>query len=283
MTYALLIIASILGLLLFSKLFLSPSKDPKNKSDSPTVFKDLQELGYSLQKTSYCTKFVHQSASETVEIEFSSPKRNVFKVDIDRYSNGFNLQVPNNVSPGFFEHIVFRNYNKKCLDEFQIELLPNVASGGYFTRTSQQLATENSYTVAALQDTLISHRYLVDNFEFIVAEDLDHAFFKHLEMEGYAHQLATQNMLVRYSKFIDNCHASVYYIKALKMLFLTVSPKTDTALQEDFKDSYTQLHHFNDNKQEATKNTLVYPSSDTFKQLEFELIEALNIQLNEEE
>ena len=124
---------------------------------------------------------------------------------------------------------------------------------------------------------------MLDNFDFVDQSDLDNDFYKALESEGYVHQLSTQNMLVRYSKIIANCHASVYYIKALDMLFLAISPTSEAAIQEDFRDAFTQLHHFNEKDETTQTSAIAYPSVDTFRQIEFELVEALQQQIIEEE
>lgn len=282
MLYAIIIISSILGLWLLSRLF-SSQNSQTNAQGTPPIFAALKEDGYRMQTTSYCTKFEKKSSDESIEIEFSSPKRNQYKMDVDFYKKSFNIQLPNNISPGFFEHIVFRNFYNKCIEELQIELLPNVANSGYFTRTSIQKDQINTFDFQSLQDILIKHRHLLDNFDFVDQSDLDNDFYKALESEGYVHQLSTQNMLVRYSKIIANCHASVYYIKALDMLFLAISPTSEAAIQEDFRDAFTQLHHFSEKDETTQTSAIAYPSVDTFRQIEFELVEALQQQIIEEE
>ena len=46
-----------------------------------------------MQTTSYCTKFEKKSSDESIEIEFSSPKRNQYKMDVDLYKKSFNVNV----------------------------------------------------------------------------------------------------------------------------------------------------------------------------------------------
>ncbi|MCH2022472.1 MAG: hypothetical protein MK207_08350 [Saprospiraceae bacterium] len=245
------------------------------------LFDDIVENGYSRHETSYCIKF--ESGKDifgyTVEIEFSRIKKRLTTIDIDVYKEGFNIELPENVTPGFFDFVVFRNYNRILAAISNMELLPNVQQGGYFLRSSISCKDSEIPDYSYLNQRIKAHFKVFEEFQFIGEDDLAHGFFQQIGNDGYECSFCPGQMMVRFCKQLGEANYSVYYVKAMKMLFVTSSRLTDKEIQEDFSDDQTKLHHFNSlehiNKGEEPPE-LVFPSFEEFKEVEAEFIEEWN-------
>ncbi|MDC0231098.1 hypothetical protein OAK19_03965 [Aureispira] len=245
------------------------------------LFNNLIENGYSRQDTSYCIKF--QSGNDNmgyrVELEFSSLKKGKTTIDVDVYKEGFNIQLPDNVTPGFFDHVVFRNYNRMLESISNMELLPNVQDGGYFLRSSIKCTDSEILDYDGLDSKIQAHFKLFEEFEFISEKDIQNTFFQNLVKDGYECSFGPQQMILRFCKPIGEENYSMYYVKAMKMLFFASSRLTDKEIQEDFSGHQTQLHHFNsleNMNEDGEIPELVFPSFEAFKEVEAEFVEQWN-------
>jgi hypothetical protein len=244
------------------------------KGEMKQIYAALVSDGYKRNDTSYCKKFSKNDENFRIELEFSTMKKRETKMDIDVYSKGFNIVLPDNVTPGFFDHVVFRNYNKMLQATENKELLPDVQEGGYFLRSSFIFSASEIPEYISLQENIESHFRVFNDFSFIEEEDINHAFFQSLVADGYEYSYVPQQMMLRLCKRTEEENYSLYYVKALKMLFLASSPLSNNEIQEDFRDEQTKLHHFNDTKEsESEIKELVFPSFEDFRVIETEFIE----------
>ena len=88
-------------------------------------------------------------------------------------------------------------------------------------------------------------------------------------------------MVLRFSKAIEEDHLSLYYVKAMDMLFMASSPLTDAAVQEDFRDENTKLYHFELKKEDAEEVT--FPTFEEWKEVEGKFLGAEEDASEEEE
>ena len=263
-----------------------------DKVDKEVLFNALVADGYTRKDSSYSIKFSKDFEANNcrVEMELSLVKKKETSLDIDVYKKGFNIQLPDNVSPSFFEHVVFQNYNKILKESSNMELLPNVQEGGYYLRSSSKHLNWKLPNYSSLQANIQERLTFFDDFPFITQEDYEQPFFQQLVEDGYQSHFAPQQMLLRFSKPINEENLSFYYVKALNMSFLAASKLTDAAIQEDFRDDQTKLHHFakeeeledidiNDNseeselaEQEEESSLAIFPTFEEFKAVEAEFI-----------
>ncbi len=244
------------------------------KGEMKQIYTALVSEGYKRNDTSYCKKFSKNDAQSRIELEFSTLKKRQTKMDIDVYSKGFNIVLPDNVTPGFFDHVVFRNYNKMLQATENKELLPDVQEGGYFLRSSFVFSASEIPEYQSLQENIDSHFRIFKEFSFIEEGDLNHDLFQSLVADGYQYSYVPQQMMLRLCKRTEEENYSLYYVKALKMLFLASSPLSNSEIQEDFRDERTKLHHFNDTEEsESEVKELVFPSYEDFRDIEAEFIE----------
>jgi len=304
--YIIILVVIVLAIIIFSTrskaatvepTLSSPNKDKpqeQNLVNKDMLFNALVEDGYTRKDSSYSIKFSKGFEAEqcNVEIELSLLKKKETSLDTDVYKQGFNIHLPDNVSPAFFEHVVFQNYNKMLKETTNMELLPNVQDGGYFLRSSSKYIDWKLPSYSIIQPGIQARLSFFDDFPFITQEDYDHPFFQSLLQDGYQTVFKPQQMLIRFSKAIGEDNLSFYYVKALQMVFLASSKLTSAEIQEDFQDDQTKLYHFTKETVESTETPDTPEEEDTEKNQpsdifptfeEFKLVEAEFIGLDDEE
>lgn len=268
MTY---LIVAIISIIILGIVFLKKGSTA-TASEEQKLAKDLKSAGYQQTKTSNCIKYSQKfdEQNNRVEIEISQAPKRQTKLDIDVYKDEFKIVLPNNVSPAFFEYAVFRNYNA-FLEPEQIELLPNVQDETYFLRSASTHNAQDPISYPLIEGQLQKMFDLFNDFPFITEEDYAHPLFQALLQDGYTCAWEPQLMMLRFTKTIDTNHVSLYFVKAIKALFISASELTNASIQEDFRDDKTKLHHFNPtDRKEEVELADIFPTFEAFKKLELE-------------